>query len=349
MVSVREVDNKQVWEKFIIKYEKASNKPLGGVFLQSWAWGSFQKNLNRKVYRLGVYEDKNLVGVSLLYLQKAKSATFLYLPAGPVFPNWTKKYFDRWLDFVKEIAKEENASFFRVEPRVSSDEVRKLLKQSGFVIASAQTQPKCTAVFDLTKDEEYLLETASDSTRYNIRASQRKGVSIREGKEEDIKIFLKLLQETAQRKSLDLPIEKDYHKIQYETLRKEGLMKLFIAQAEGEALGAALVVFYGESAYYLHAANSLNRKQLRASYPLVWYAVMESKKRAIKWFDFWGIADSDDPKEPWAGVTSFKLSFGSSRVCFDPVYDLPFKSSYLFTKAVETWRKPIKKIIRFGM
>ena len=346
MISTSLIEDKKAWEEFVIAYEENSEKPLGGIFLESWAWGEFQKKLGREIHRLGVYEGKRLVGVSILCLQKAKTGSFIYVPAGPIFLKWDKKLFTKWLEFTTNLAREKEATFLRIEPRVVSTVADKLLKEAGFVKAAAYTQPKCTAVIDLAKTEDELLAAASDSTRYNIRASVRKGVNVREGSDKEIQIFVNLLKETAQRKSLTLPIEKDYHKIQFDNLHQEGFMKLFIAEAEREALSAVLVLFYGNSAYYLHAANSLRKKELRVSYPLVWHCILEGKKKGLKWFDFWGASQSEDPNDPWAGVTGFKLSFGAQRVCFDSVYDLPLKNSYLLTKAVETWRKPIRKIAK---
>ena len=347
MISISLIEDKKAWEEFVLDYEENAGKLLGGIFLESWAWGQFQKKLGKEIHRLGVYDGKRLVGISLLYLQKAKTGSFIYTPAGPIFLKWDKKLFTKWLEFTASFAREKEATFLRIEPKVVSTVAGKLLKEAGFVKAAAYTQPKCTAVIDLTKTEAELLAEASDSTRYNIRASVRKGVNIREGSSKEIQVFVNLLKETAQRKSLTLPIEKDYHKVQFDNLYREGLMRLFIAEAEREALGAALVLFYGNSAYYLHAANSLRKRQLRASYPLVWHCILESKKKGLKWFDFWGVSQTENPNDPWAGVTSFKLSFGAERVCFDSSYDLPLKSSYLLTKAVETWRKPIRKIFRF--
>lgn len=156
------------------------------------------------------------------------------------------------------------------------------------------------------------------------------------------------MKETARRKTLTLPKERDYHQKQFESLSADGLMKLFIAEYEGKALAAALVVFYGKTAHYLHAASSLELPKLRASYPLVWFSILESKKAGLKWFDLWGVAENDKPDHPWAGVTSFKLSFGAERKCYAPAYDLPYKGNYRLIRILETARRPLRKILRFG-
>jgi len=341
VIEIKEVLDKSDWEKFNL----GSNNPS---FLQSWAWGELQKNLGRGCYRLGVYEGNELVGISLVYAEVAKLGSYLYCPAGPVFKNLKKEHFTKWLEFVANVAKEKNHVFLRVDPRLIDEGAENLFNEAGFTQAPEYTQPQCSATIDLSQSEEDLRHGLSSSTRYNINAAERKGVKVREGKSDEIKIFLELLKETAERKTLTLPHEKNYHKIQFETLEKEGLMKLFIAQTSSQPLSAALVVNYADTSYYLHAANSLEKKELRASYPLVWFSILEAKKAGLKHFDFWGAAPTDDPKHPWGGVTSFKLSFGAKRECYEPPLDLPFSNNYQLMKVVEIWRKPVRKILRFG-
>lgn len=340
MVAVKEIGDKATWENFNLASSHST-------FLQSWAWGEFQKSLSRQIHRLGVYEGNNLVGAALLVWEKAKLASFLYCPGGPVFTSWNKDYLKALLETVSPIAKEKGADFLRLEPRTIGEGQEKLLKDLGFTPAPEYTQPRCTGIIDLTFGEEEILLKMTPSTRNNIRASQRKEVVVSEGKPEEIKTFFKLLTETARRKGLILPRERSYHQKQFEALSKEGLMKLFVAHYQSQALAASLVVFYADTAYYLHAASSDQMPKLRASYPLVWHVILEAKKRNLKWFDFWGVAETDDPAHPWAGVTSFKLSFGAERKCYAPPYDLPLKRSYRLIRIGEAARRPLRKIFRF--
>jgi len=341
MISVKLFEGqKEGWEEFVSEYGFQS-------FLQSWAWGEFQKSLGREIFRLATFKDNTLIGASLLILEKSKLATFLYCPGGPAFKDWKKEVFSEWTSHASNLAKEKGASFLRIDPRRLGSLDEETLKDFNFVSAPEYTQPKCTGIINLNVEEDTLRSNLSASTRYNINAASRKDLTVREGRAEEISIFTTLLRETAKRKGLVLPTEKSYHEKQFEALNKEGLMKIFIAEVKKEPLGAALVVFYADSVYYLHAANSLAQKELRVSYPLVWHTILEAKKTGLKTFDFWGVAPTDDPKDPWAGVTSFKLSFGAERVCFPPPYDLSIKLTYKVTRFAEHLRKPLRKILRF--
>ena len=180
MVQIKEISEKSRWEGFNL----ASPNPS---FLQSWAWGQFQKNLNHDTFRLGIFEGDKLVGISLVYRERAKLGSYLYCPGGPVFKNLKKEHFTKWLEFVAKVAKEKNHVFLRIDPRVIDKEAENLFNEVGFTQAPQYSQPQCSAIVDLTKSEEELRHSLSSSTRYNINAAERKGVRGREGKSFEIK------------------------------------------------------------------------------------------------------------------------------------------------------------------
>jgi len=316
-------------------------------FLQSSLWGNFQEKIGNKVYRMGIFKGSEIEGITSAYQIKAKFNSYLYIPWGPVLVKWSRETAVKIVDRLKEIAEKENLDFIRIEPRSIDESDVSTLKEIGLKETKSCTQPECTSLIDLSKSEEELLSVMSPSTRYNVRNVERKGVTVREGGEEDLKIFEKLLKETSQRHKFTADIHLDYYKNQYEILKKENIMDIFVAEFKGEPLAASLATFYGDTATYLHAASSRTQPQLRAPYLLVWKTIQESKQRGYRYFDFWGVApENSSSNHPWSGVTSFKMSFGGERVCYAPVFDLPTSNKYLFSKFIEISRKPVKKIFR---
>jgi len=242
----------------------------------------------------------------------------------------------------------ERLDFVRLEPRVINEEEIKTLEKLGFRTTKSFTQPECTAIVDLSKSEEELLATMSDSTRYNVRNVERKGVQIRKGDTRDIETFEKLLMETAKRHKFTTDVHPDYFKKQYEVLNEKGMIEVFVAEFEKEPLAVSLVTFFGDTTTYLHAASSRSQPRLRAPYLLVWKSMLEGKNQGHKYFDFWGVSpENASSSHPWSGVTSFKLSFGAERKCYAPVFDLPTSNKYLLSKFIELARRPAKKILRF--
>ena len=317
-------------------------------FLQSHAWGEFQEKIGRKTHIFGVFSKEKPVGVVSAFQVQARFNSYLYVPWGPVLNKWEKGMVEELSVNFRSIAKNEKLDFIRLEPRVMGESEAATLEKIGFKKTRSFTQPECTAILDLSKSEEELLSSMSPSTRYNVHNVERKGVKVRQGDGQDIEVFEKLLTQTAERHKFTVDIHPGYYKKQYETLKEENMMGIFVAEFEKEPLAAALVTFFGDTATYLYAASSRSQPKLRAPYLLIWKSIKESKKRGYKYFDFWGIAPKDaSPSHSWAGVTNFKMSFGGERVCYAPVFDLPTSNKYLLSKFIEISRRPVRKILKF--
>lgn len=323
--------------------EKTPHSP----FLQSFAWGKFQEEIGNRVYRLGILDDQDTTGIVSAYQIKAKFNSYLYVPWGPVVREG-KESLKGLVSKLIEIGKREKLDFVRLEPRTIGESSQKILLQLGFKQNSSFTQPECTAIIDLSKSEEELLSAMSDSTRYNVRNVERRGVKVRAGDSEDIETFEKLLKETAERHKFTTDFHAGYYRKQYEVLNREKMMDIFVAEFEKEPLAVSLVTFYGDTATYLHAASTRSQPKLRAPYPLAWKSIIEGKNRGHKFFDFWGVApENAGDGHPWSGVTSFKISLGAERVCYAPVFDMPTSNKYLLSKFIEIARKPARRILGF--
>ena len=115
-----------------------------------------------------------------------------------------------------------------------------------------------------------------------------------------IREFWKLMQGTAERKHFGT-----FSKSRLEYIFNEDISELFLAEYEGEVDAAAEVIFFGDTAVYLHACTSGKNEKLTASYLLIWEILKAAKDSGLKYFDLWGIDNNR-----WPGVTAFKESFG---------------------------------------
>lgn len=262
-------------------------------FLQSTIWMDFQKALGRKVWQVG---SVNVIKYNLLL-----GKSYLYAPrCGENFLS------DDFLKKIREIAKKENAIFFKIE----------LLRQAQGrpFRKSTNIQPRKTLVLDITKSEKKLLVKMHHKTRYNIRLAERKNIKIRKDKE-GFEEFWKLLQQTTKRDGFR-PHPKEYYKKMLEISGVE----LFTATFKKKVIAANIVVFYKKTAIYLHGASDYKYRNLMAPYLLQWHQILEAKKRDCTEYDFWGI---DEKK--WPGVTRFKKGFNGKEVIYLGAYDLIFQ------------------------
>jgi lipid II:glycine glycyltransferase (peptidoglycan interpeptide bridge formation enzyme) len=109
-------------------------------------------------------------------------------------------------------------------------------------------------------------------------------------------------------------------------------------------LAIAIIIFYGDTAYYHFSGSVSGHNELPFSYFLQWQIIKEAKKRGIKYYNFWGIAPNDNPNHRFAGVTMFKTGFGGERIDWLHAHDLPISNKYWLTYIFETFRRVSRKL-----
>jgi peptidoglycan pentaglycine glycine transferase (the first glycine) len=176
------------------------------------------------------------------------------------------------------------------------------------------------------------------------------------GNVDDFEKFWKLMKETVERDGFRLHGKEYYRKmLSWKSLEKkilrpqsgtpplikeaEGNMeiKLFFAEYGGKVLALAIIVFFGDTATYVHGASSNEMRNIMAPFFLHWEIITEAKKNGFKYYDFYGI---DENK--WPGVTRFKKGFGGSELNFPGTFDLSFnKLSYCAYDIIRRARRAI--------
>jgi lipid II:glycine glycyltransferase (peptidoglycan interpeptide bridge formation enzyme) len=335
-----EIADKELWEKSLLSKKEAS-------FLQAFAFGEFHRFLGNKIWRFGKMGGSNLSGLCLVIKVPSKLGSFLYVPGGPFIDNWEKD-FPSLVSLLTALGKEEAVSFIRLDPRVIATHQLTLLQQAGLIEAPTFTQPQCTLILDLESEITSLRRGLRESTRYNIGWVARQGVEVKVSQNtSEIEAFISLLKETAHRHKLRLVDNLDYYREQFLSFEKAGQAKLYLSYAPKETnsiiLAAAIVIYFGETVTYLHAASSSQAPKLRAPYLMQWKIIEDAKELGFKYYDFWGVAPTDDPTDPWAGVTSFKRSFGGRQLCYEKPWDLVLNKSYYLLNFSERLRKLVRR------
>jgi peptidoglycan pentaglycine glycine transferase (the first glycine) len=295
---------------------------------QSDDWRGFQEAYKRETTKIG---DGFGVVLDIPFGKK-----FAWAQKGPIKIG---KDFHNEIEGLKD-----KVLFVRVEPEeVMSEDIKryglKLVTKKSLL--SGQSSPKATWVLDLAQDEETLLSKMKQKTRYNIKISEKKGVRVK--KSNDVDIFYDLLCATAGRDKGYAPHEKEYYASLIKELGGKGFAQIFVAEKDNEPLSAILVTYYGNVATYLHGGFSDKYRNLMAPYLCQWEAIKEAKVRGCTIYDFWGVAETDDARDPWAGITRFKEGFGGEKVIFPGTYDYVFNN---FWYNLLTFAAKVKHLIK---
>lgn len=294
-------------------YDILSRHPL-----QSWEWGEFRKSQGHKVVRLEIFEDKNLKEVFQLTLHKIPHTNFNigYLPKSPL-PTFEV------LQKLKEVGKENNAIFIKLEPDVEYNEKieRQLINLGLFHGKPLFT--KYTSIIDLNKSEDELLNSFKQKTRYNIRLSEKHGVKVFEdNSDKAFEEYLNLVLETTKRQGF-YAHDKKYHKDQWQILKPAGVSHLLTATFEGKTLASFLLFKFNDVLYYPYGASTRDHKELMAPTLLMWEAIKFGKNLGCKSFDLWGDTEPNPPpNHPYFGFHKFKEGFSPKLVEFIGSFDL---------------------------
>ncbi len=339
-MEIKEITDKSQWEHFVLSQNT-------DTFLESWNWGTFNAATGEKIWRLGIYEAENLIGAALIIEVDAKRGRFLFCPHGPIidklqitnFKLQIQEILNDLFEYLKDLAQKEKVDFIRISPLLEdSRENLEIFRLAGFKNAPVHMMhPELSWILDISKNEDEILKGMRKTTRNLVRRAERENVKIESSpKIEDVDRFYAIHAKTVSRHGF-VPFSKKYLEKEMEAFLPDDQISVFFASHNGEILSSAIIVFYGNSAFYHHGASLASK--IPASYLLLWEAIREAKKRNCQRFNFWGIAPETKPNHPWAGLTHFKTGFGGSKSRYLHCQDLPITAKYYFNWAIESYRR----------
>jgi len=339
-------------------------------FLQSEEWRKFQEAVGRRTFNV----SEGGFRVNIIEHKLPIVGRYFYIPRWPEdrnpkseIPNSKqiqnpkfKTYFSKMIN----LAKENKAGWVRVEPGSQKilELIQGLIQEFGLKIRKAphDMQPRQIFVIDISKTEEELLAQMKPKTRYNIRLSQKRGVSVKAISKREIKggvdsrlrgndiksgndikkyadEFLRLVKITSERNKI-----KSHPENYYREMLKIPCVRLYAAEYQGKVIAANLMAFYGDTAIYLHGASDNKYRNVMAPFLLQWRAILDAKKAGCERYDMGGVK-IQNPKSKiqnpsWAGITRFKLGFSPKT---KPV---EFLGSY--DAVISSWRYWVYRVIQ---
>lgn len=291
---------------------------------QSNIWEDFKlKTGYHKSFRVSgilILQKSLPLGKTLLYSPMVSQEQFLKIKNSAKIRNF--------IEDIKDIGRANNSVFYRLElniPWEKNSPYAKLLTPN-FVKSFEEMQPEHNWILNISRPEDQLLAEMKQKGRYNIKIAEKGGVTISSsgnpGRELDE--FYEQYSKTGKRHRISYR-GKSYFEALLEILGKSGYAKAYVAYAGKTALASAIILFYGSSALYLYGGSSEEKRNLMAPYLLHWAIIKEAKEKGLAEYNFLGVAENENPKHPWAGITRFKKQFGGQQVDILGSYDLPLK------------------------
>lgn len=208
------------------------------------------------------------------------------------------------------------------DPEVpDSDDLLRSVGRAGARRSPVYVQPRRTLLLNLDLAPDALLGAMRRKTRQYIRKAERAGVVTEET--DDLERFHRVLRAVGERDRFAV------HSVEYFARLRSGLgagLHVLMARIGGEDVGALMLARMGERAWELYGGWSGTHAEERPFYLLKWRAMMRMRQLGVERYDMWGLSErADDPTDPLAGVTEFKLGFGGDTVTWIGALEAPVR------------------------
>ncbi len=307
------------WDAFVAQHPN-------GSLLQTTNWARLKNRFGWQSQRIWLRRDGRLVAGAQMMVRSAALGLMrvAYIPHGPLVDWHDEEQLSVLLNQIDHAAYEERAGLLKMEPllwRMSmSQETWQAICQREECLPDMDTiQPPRTVIVDLSASEEEILARMKQKTRYNIRLSAKKGITVRRGTAADLPAFNQLMHVTGQRNTFGVH-EPRYYQEAFELFSPDDVA-LWFADYEGKPLAAVMVFVNGPRAAYLYGASSSEERQRMPAYAVQWAAMRWARERGCRSYDLWGVPDyPEDELEAqfdgrddglW-GVYRFKRGFGGN-------------------------------------
>ncbi len=316
------IDQLRAWDKDII------NNPDGGNILQTRAYGDFKAAHSWPAhYAVATLKDGTQVKVAFLTRKVPVLGEIWYTPKGPGVKSLAQ--LKEFVVQLREYVKNKGVFMVKIEPDLlMADAPREKLEKLGLVKSRFNLQwNQSTTLVDLRSSEDDIIAGFKQKTRYNIRLSARKGVTVRpvELTKENMHTMYGLLKATQGRAGFYMRSQ-EYLEEFWQAYGEAGMGQLFLATHEGDVLAGLYVIYLGKKGLYKDGGSTRIKTNLMAPYVMQWEVMKWLKARGVEEYDLHGMPPASElanPNHPLASLVQFKSGFNSELTEYVGVYNLP--------------------------
>ena len=279
------------WDEFVTQHPH-------GSLLQSTQWARLKNRFGWSSHRVWMKKDGRFVaGAQILYRSKALGVVKIgYIPHGPLVDWADPEQVEILFNQIDQSVYQHGAGLLKMEPLLWQDTVSPsvwaTICESYNLVATDDTiQPPRTMMIDIRPPEDEILAAMKSKTRYNIRLSARKGVTVREGSADDLPVFNQLMRLTGQRDGFGVHAS-EYYRDAFEFFGPDQVVML-IAEFEQRPLAAVMVFAHGTTAAYLYGASSNAERNRMPAYAAQWAAIQWAQNKGCTHYDMWGVPDAE--------------------------------------------------------
>jgi lipid II:glycine glycyltransferase (peptidoglycan interpeptide bridge formation enzyme) len=341
-LKIREIQEAVMWDEFV-KSSPNSN------FLQSWNWSVYQEvGLGKKTFRLGFWENEELVAVAACYEMDQTFGKYIYCSRGPILRELSQNLYREVLECMKQHFSDSEYVFMKIDPAIEVQNRISLVPFGlGFKRCINYVQPETPWMMDLVGEtEEQLMDWCQDHGMHKnyptyIRKAKRLGLEVKFSKElPDWKLFTHYLSKSSESKEFAIR-SADYYLKQLKYLGEKDEVRLAIVSYQQEPVAMLILSFFGDEVSCLYSCQTGAHRKVRGPMYLRWQCMLQGQKEGFKYFNSWDVLPDEryTPKSSRYGYSNFKRGFGGYLVRYQRTADLPLKKGkYFLVQLLDLYR-----------
>lgn len=286
------------------------NSPWG-TFLQTMAWSQVKSNWDRDFIYLEDDESGQIrAALSILSISNDGENAFLYAPRGPVCDPADIETVRELITEAEAVAHSRNAFLLRMDPAVEySDELAELYRCQDEITLRSRTvaenegekvfsNPRRNMILSIAgRSLEDIIASYPRKFRYQIRRTYKDGLATRRIQFSDtqflraLNTFYDLTVQMTERKGITHRPKDYFHRLMEAFSDNATILETF--DETGEVLSSCIVITFNDTASYLYAASSDNKRHLQPSVQMTTEAIGLTIEKGLEYFDFGGVYGFD--------------------------------------------------------
>lgn len=300
------------WDEFLARIP-------GSNFVQTGMWAEVKSILGWENHRFMVRHKGQIVAGAQLSMRRIAMGFIVGIVSkGPVLVTEDPLLASLVINEMIRIAMEHDVRCLAVQPPFWSECLTQCMREKGFHPITMEWAPTATIQIDLEKGLDDILAGMKKNTRRSIRHGLRSGIICREGTDDELSTFYRLLMATSERQKWPT-YSKEYFSEIMRVLGQHGHAKLFFAEYRGEAVSSQMLIGFGDTVRAKNCGWSGQHKNLGPNNVLEWFSIQWAKDHGYRYYDLEGITRKtvmqeklhgdicDNEKDSWS---YYKLQYG---------------------------------------
>jgi len=203
------------------------------------------------------------------------------------------------------------------------------LAQMGLKPARQQIL-KATIVVDISGEDDVILASFKQKTRYNVRLAAKHGVTVEPVRADDANLnkMYDLMSATRERAGYFLR-PREYFIDLWSRLAGAGEGQLFFASYQGQILAGVFAVYLGKKSWYKDGGSVREHTNVMAPYLLQWEVMRWLKSKGVTSYDMVGVSPrAKAGHHIMDSLEHFKSGFSQTIVEWIGTWDVPLSSKY---------------------